>query len=89
MSEDACTAWPDGWPAWLGGSGDEWRHCCIQHDAAYEAGTSTIQSHIDLAACVGQESWTMATVMFLGLMTLGWGYIIHIRNRLTKGARKD
>lgn len=46
MKSDGCTYWLDG----------SWRHCCREHDLAYSTGTVTLQSHIDLGACVAQTS---------------------------------
>lgn len=84
MAGDACTGWPDGWSTWLGGTGTEWRHCCIAHDLAY-TGNPTIADYLSahwvLARCVGEVNWAMAATMFVGLITFGSGLIIHSRNR--------
>lgn len=71
MDEDRCTLWLDGWPTWLGGTGDEWRGCCEQHDRFYEQAHTFggyILAHWDLATCVAEVSWAMAGVMFAGLV---------------------
>lgn len=67
-----CTFWPDGWPQWIGGTGQEWHHCCVAHDLG---GTN-----IDLARCVAETSPTMAVVMFAGLAVFGPIYLA-IRHR--------
>lgn len=33
MSDNRCTGWLNGWPEFLGGTGQEWLHCCQAHDA--------------------------------------------------------
>lgn len=84
MGVDHCTAWPDGWPTWLGGTGSEWAACCKAHDefyAGYEGWLGYLAAHWELAQCVGEVSWGMAAVMFSGLATLGWGLIVHRKNR--------
>lgn len=53
MEQDwRCTGWFNGWPTWIGGTGDEWKHCCVEHDRAYEANEVTTQVHIELGYCV-------------------------------------
>lgn len=82
---DWCTAWPDGIPTWLGGTGLEWQHCCKAHDLFYDTYTGWIggyfASHWELAKCVASAGYgAMAAIMFGGLCTLGsvhliWKYI--------------
>ena len=84
MGVDHCTAWPDGWPTWLGGTGAEWAHCCAAHDefyAGYDGWLGYLGAHWELAQCVGEVSWAMAAVMFCGLLTFGSGLIVHRKNR--------
>ena len=62
--DNQCTLWPDGWPVWLGGTGREWLHCCIEHDHG--------GGDLELAQCVaGDGGLVMALVMLAGL-TLAW-----------------
>lgn len=78
---DYCTAWPDGWPTWLGGTGDEWRHCCKLHDAAYThtmTWTGKLVADYHLATCVGG---IMGAVMWTGVATFGALIAIHLTNR--------
>ncbi len=78
---DHCTAWPDGWPVWLGGTGTEWAHCCKAHDefyAGYDGWLGYWGAHWELAACVGGA---MGALMWAGLATFGTALIIHRRNR--------
>jgi len=65
-----CTYWLDGWPTWLGGSGDEWLHCCRAHDLS---GINP-QTAFDLGACVSHTSPTMAALMMAGLLVFGPAY---------------
>ncbi len=58
--DDNCTFWLDGWPTWLGGTGDEWLHCCIEHDYG---GSDWL-----LSQCVAQEAgFGMALIMLIGV----------------------
>lgn len=78
--------WPDGWPTWLGGVGNEWAHCCKAHDEFYASQGSLdllayLEAHWSLATCVASVSWTMAVAMFTGLCVFGLPYLIHRHNR--------
>lgn len=89
---DRCTSWWDGWPTWLGGSGDEWRHCCKMHDDFYDVGYPFFEymfAHWELAKCVWQISPWMAFVMFIGLVSFGTLQLIWIKNKLSKGAGRE
>lgn len=66
MPDFECTNWIDGWPTWLGGAGNEWIHCCIDHDLIEKS----IDGDLALAACVAQESPLMAGVMLAGVTML-------------------
>lgn len=84
---DRCTSWPDGWPSWLGGTGDEWRHCCKLHDDFYDVKRPFLEfvnGHYELAKCVWDISPWMAVVMFIGLMTIGGLHLIWIKNKRSK-----
>lgn len=76
---NACTWWPDGWPAWMGGTGDEWRHCCVAHDAA----AKSIADDLAIGSCVADISPAMGLVMTLGVLTLGTVYVL-VRRRLRR-----
>jgi hypothetical protein len=88
---DGCTGWIDGWPTWMGGTGDEWRHCCATHDEVY-ASTSNLWdilvSDFALGWCVAQISIGMGITMLVGLLTIGAGYFIHTRNTYRPGSDK-
>lgn len=76
MQDYECTASPDGWPAWLGGTGDEWLGCCMAHDHAFDAGTVTLWTHVELGHCVLEAGgWIMAPIM--ALATIGWWLLRH------------
>lgn len=64
---DGCTLWFDG----------AWQHCCVDHDLAYYTDSVTLQSHVDLAACVAETSGgpVMGLVMLIG--TTAWWLIKH------------
>lgn len=82
---DYCTGWWDGFPEWLGGSGDEWRHCCKVHDTFYHDAmtwTEKLGSDWDLGTCVGGA---MGVVMWAGVSTLGLLIMMHLKNQLSKG----
>jgi hypothetical protein len=92
---DHCTAWPDGRPTWLGGTGTEWAHCCKIHDDFFDAQTTLdvlayLGAHYDLAACVASESWLIALAMFAGLCSLGAPMVVgrHNKYRPGKGRRR-
>ncbi len=64
-----CTSWPDGIPTWLGGSGDEWLHCCVAHDLS---NLPMLASDLELYRCVADAGyWWVAIVMLIGLATVG------------------
>lgn len=82
---DYCTAWPDGWPSWLGGTGHEWALCCKAHDefyAGYDGWLGYLGAHYELAQCVGGA---MGAVMWLGLVSFGSALIVFRKNKLTQG----
>lgn len=84
MASDGCTGWFDGWPEWLGGTGDEWLHCCANHDQAYldlqEHGLAVyVQFHLELMKCVAEISPIMSVIMGAALFTFGW-FIVNARN---------
>jgi hypothetical protein len=67
MPDNRCTLWLNGIPEFLGGTGEEWLHCCIDHDFG--------ASHWQLAQCVAETSPIMAVIMFVGVAgPLGIGY---------------
>ncbi len=66
-----CTYWPDGWPTWLGGTGQEWLPCCQAHDLA----PMTLQSAADLGACVAKVSPWMGLIMMIGVAVFGPIYL--------------
>lgn len=82
-----CTGWLDGWPTWIGGTGQEWHHCCVAHDRVYDADNVTLMSHIDLGWCVAQSAgpdiinWIMGAAM-AGAVTVVWA--IKHKNRAGK-----
>jgi hypothetical protein len=62
-----CTFWMNGWPTWLGGSGDEWLHCCQAHDLV----PMSLESTFNLGQCVSEVSPIMGSIMFLGVFIFG------------------
>jgi hypothetical protein len=84
---DYCTGWWDGWPSWLGGTGQEWMACCKAHDLAYSAGFwSSVRGDFDLARCVTTEGGSaMAAIMLAGVATFGTLLKIHYANRTKTG----
>ena len=69
--DNRCTAWFDGWPTWLGGTGNEWIHCCQKHDEMYLVAHTFgefVAAHWELCSCVATVSWGMAGTMFLGVL---------------------
>lgn len=67
-----CTGWLDGWPTWLGGSGDEWIGCCQIHDLSDQTFTAALA----LGKCVAASGYpTMGAIMTLGLLVFGRGYL--------------
>ncbi|MCC6479995.1 MAG: hypothetical protein IT552_12395 [Sphingomonadaceae bacterium] len=83
---DYCTAFPDGWPTWLGGTGSDWAHCCKAHDqfyASYDGWLGYFGAHWDLATCVAQAGFApIGAVMFAGLSTVGTLFVINRKNRV-------
>lgn len=72
-----CTGWLDGWPAFLGGSGDEWLNCCIAHDLA----TKSVAHDLALGRCVAEVSPVMGVIMTIGVLTFGTLYVAARRIR--------
>ncbi len=72
MPDYECTWWPDGWPTWIGGRGNEWLHCCIDHDLVEKS----LAGDLALGVCVAQESPTMGVLMGAGVLTLGTAYVV-------------
>lgn len=64
---DGCTNWFDG----------TWRHCCDAHDAAYAAGTVSLQSHLDLGACVAVTSGGPLMGALMAVGTALWWIVRH------------
>ncbi len=52
-----CTLFLDGWPKWLGGTGDEWLHCCVAHDLG--------ASNMELYRCVNDAGFPVVAVIML------------------------
>ena len=71
MPDYECTWWPDGWPTWLGGAGNEWLHCCINHDLTEKS----LSGDIALGVCVAQVSPAMGVLMVAGVLSLGTAYV--------------
>lgn len=67
-----CSMWLNGWPTWLGGTGNEWLPCCQAHDMV----PMTVQSAVDLGACVARESPIMGLVMMVGVLVFGPIYLM-------------
>lgn len=92
MKTDYCTSWWDGWPAWLGGTGDEWANCCKAHDefyAGYDGWLGYLGAHWDLAVCVGQSaSWAMGGLMLAGLTTFGSLVVISRKNKIDERGKE-
>ena len=78
---DGCTMWPDGLPVWLGGSGNEWLHCCEAHDLAYET-TVTLQTHVELGQCVAQTPGGLAIGFVMTIATATWWLLRRHRKEL-------
>ncbi len=89
---DYCTAFPDGWPVWAGGTGQEWSHCCAAHDAfyaTYDGWLGYFHAHWQLAQCVTDAGFApIGALMLAGLSTLGWLVVVNRKNRAGK-ARRD
>lgn len=77
-----CTGWIDGWPAWMGGTGEEWLHCCVAHDLA----AKTVASDLALGKCVAAVSPLMGAAMAVGVLTFGTLYVA-LRRRGKTGKR--
>lgn len=71
MPDNRCTGWIDGWPSWMGGTGEEWLHCCVAHDIA----AKSVANDIALGQCVAAVSPAMGVVMAIGVLTLGTLYV--------------
>lgn len=85
MSDNVCSSWINGWPTWMGGTGNEWIDCCIAHDAFYartqEAATfAYLGAHWELAKCVANTSPFMGAIMGVGVSIFG-AFYIGIRNQ--------
>ncbi len=81
-----CTFWPDGISSRLGGTGDEWLHCCVAHDLSTEP---WMQSNIDLFQCVSDAGYSgMATLMLIGVATLGTIFIVLTGRRAQRPPRE-
>lgn len=68
---DGCTGWFDGFPEWVGGSGDEWVRCCHDHDRFYADAHhfgEYLVAHWELAQCVATVSGGVAATMFVGVV---------------------
>jgi len=57
MPDMVCTAWANGIPKWLGGTGVEWLHCCIEHDLG--------ASDIELFQCVVKSGFPVMGLVML------------------------
>ena len=75
-----CTFWPDGWPTWLGGTGQEWLPCCQAHDTV----EMTTRSAVELGACVAKVSPVMGLIMMVGVLVFGPIYLAFRRKRRTQ-----
>lgn len=71
MSDNRCTGWLNGWPEILGGTGQEWIHCCKAHDAVEKS----ISGDIALGMCVAEISPLMGVLMGAGVLTFGTVYV--------------
>lgn len=71
MSDNRCTGWLNGWPEFLGGTGQEWLHCCQAHDGVEKS----LSGDIALGLCVAEVSPLMGVIMFLGVVLLGPTFI--------------
>lgn len=81
MSDGRCTFWFDGWPTWLGGSGNEWLHCCLDHDAAFDAGVVTLTTHIKLGACVAASAGGPLMGLIMTFATAVWWVLTRTRSK--------
>jgi hypothetical protein len=66
---DGCTGFFDG----------SWRHCCDAHDRAYELGTLTWRTHLELGQCVSQSEGGILIGLAMFLATLLWWLVKHRR----------
>jgi hypothetical protein len=55
----------------MGGTGDEWLHCCQAHDAVAKG----LEGDLALGICVAEVSPTMAITMTVGVVLIGPGFI--------------
>lgn len=69
MVSDGCTYWIDG----------TWRKCCEIHDLAYSTGTVTLQSHLDLGACVSHSGGGVVMGVAMAVATTIWWQLMHRR----------
>lgn len=81
-----CTFWFDGVPPLLGGRGDEWLHCCIEHDLSTEAWQASNMTLYDCVAAAGYE--VMAAVIYVGVATLGTLLVLVTRRRFRRSDRR-
>jgi len=72
-----CTSWLDGIPKWMGGTGQEWNHCCIAHDLG--------GSDVELLNCVNEIWFGMGTVMVVGLLLFRPAWRVIQRKKLKEG----
>ena len=82
MPDFECTLWPDGIPPEIGGTGQEWLHCCIAHDLG---GADT-----ELAQCVAHSlSDSPFGILLALIMLLGVAGPPGLAYKLWKRCRKD
>ncbi len=72
MQDWQCTGWLNGWPTWLGGKGDEWLHCCVVHDQAYETGIVSLWTHVELGRCVAGTAGGLIVGGLMAVATIVW-----------------
>jgi hypothetical protein len=68
---DGCTNFPDG--NILRGSGDEWRHCCVDHDCCYDRGgdeNDRLRCDEKLRSCVNKTGGP-GNLMFIAVQQYG------------------
>jgi hypothetical protein len=82
LPDNVCTRWINGWPTWMGGTEDEWLHCCVAHDAVEKS----LEGDLALGRCVAEVSPTMAGVMVAGVVVIGPAFL-WIRKRLRERKR--
>jgi len=80
--DNQCSFFPDGIPTLLGGTGNEWLHCCVAHDAS----DLNLAAHLDLAQCVSDSGYTaVGALMLVGLVAF-CGIYIRVRTTLSKAS---